>query len=445
MELKRKIFPILAEWKKEGFKKCLLIEGARQTGKTYSVRRFGKSYSCFIEINFTLNPELRTIFSEDMDAETILRRIAKRTEKRIIPGDTLIFLDEIQDCPRARASMKSLSQCKDVNVIASGSLLGVNYKDVPSHPVGYEQKITMESLDFEEFLWAMGLSPETIESVRGKINRRYEFDEYELGLFEKYFSWYTITGGMPEAVCELCDSRDFDKVLGILKDICIDYRNDAGKYSGPLERNRIFACFDSIPVQLAKETNRFLYSDITENETVRSSKREYSDAIQWLKDAGIIIVCPRVGDTKVPMVKNENLFKIYTRDQGILMSMVSRGTAMSIIDGDIPSNLGYLTENCIASLLVKTGIEFMYYRRKTTEVEFIFEIDGIGFAMDSKSGNSTRTKSLDSLLERSMIGRGIKLRRGNIETKDNGVECYPLFVAGFVDSLVERKSFKAED
>lgn len=461
--LRRKIDRMLLDWKQDEARKTLLIDGARQVGKTYAVRNLGKTYESFVEINFETQKRLKKLFNGTADSRTVISRIEEELGKgTVIPGETLILLDEIQACPNARTSLKSFTENPDVDVVASGSLLGVNYADVSSYPVGYEKRVTLNSLDFEEFLWALGTSEDTIAQARRCISGRTPLDDYTLDLLGRRFDWYMAVGGMPEVVTTFVSTKDFDAAREKALEIVEQYRSDAGKYAPPRDRNMIFRTFDSVPDQLAKEKGRFMYSLIKDDDAVYEgtigeddeteerrrvySARECATSIQWLVDAGIVLKCDRVTETTNPLRGNEDLFKLYMRDTGILTSQYNRGTLAALVseDPEVKGNLGPIAENCVADLLNKSGLRTFYYKRKETEVDFILEMGDLVTGLEVKSGDNPKSKSLNSLMDRGMVQRGIKLNRGNICTDRHGIEHYPLFAAGFADSLYEKKELKAD-
>lgn len=447
MVFKRKIDNVLEDWKRDPNRKSLLLAGARQVGKTTSVREFGKGYGSFVEINLELRPNLRRIFSGDLDIHTMISRMRDSFGRdALVPGDTLILLDEIQSCPPARTALKAFTEDPDWDVIATGSLLGVNYRDVPSYPVGYERRVLMHPMDFEEYLWATGVTEDTISDVREHIITKEPLDEYQLKLMDGKIREYMAVGGLPEAVVAMLGAGSIEAARMVQDQLREQYRNDAAKYASSGDRNRIYDCFRSAADQLAKEGDRFRYGDIgrSSDHTVYdgpSSKvgaREYRSSIDWLLDAGICLECKRISELMPPARSKENLFRLYFCDMGILSSMMP-GSVRSILDPSIPANKGPIGENLVATLLHTHGIELHYYKKKTTEVDFITGFDGIMTALEVKTGNNTKSKSLDSVMKDGLVRRGIKFGAQNISVDGKGVETYPLFVAGFPGCLFVRR------
>ena len=260
--LKRKMYEKLVEWKNSRAEDCLLIKGARQVGKTYLVREFGnREYESFIEINFLERPDLRVVFDGERTAEAILKGIsANIPDIRIIPGKTLLFLDEIQKCANARTALKFLAQSKRVDVIASGSLLGLAYgqdddrdvNEVESVPVGYEKPITMYPLDFEEFLWAYGYSGEAISYLKEFYDSKSKIPVELNEKYEMLVREYIAVGGMPEVVADFMENKDFNRVGEIQNKILASYADDISQHARGSEKVKVRNCYDSIPRQLAR-------------------------------------------------------------------------------------------------------------------------------------------------------------------------------------------------
>ncbi len=451
---RRKIWNEIEDWRQSKEQRSLLIEGARQCGKTFIIREFGKSnYGHVIELNFEDNPEYAKIFSKGVDSKTVIDRLKETFgHDSVVPGDTLIFLDEIQSCSESWTSLKSLAQNPDYDVIASGSFLGLMYRQEAFSPGGYVRILRMGPMDFEEFSWANGITERTIEGIRECIRAKRPLDGYDLDLMEDLHVRYILTGGMPAAVRELMTSRDLDRVREQTSHIREIYRSDVVKYVAPNSRDDVFDVFDSVPKQLAKEENRFLYTDIEvsnadddKDNKDRARSRIYKKAIDWLIDSGVCMECTRVSDTKIPLTGREGLFRLYMCDIGVLTSMIPRDSVIpAFLNGDSRTNRGYIMENCIATHLRNAGLELMYYKRKTTEVDFITSMEGTVVGIEVKSGNNNMSRSLKSLMDRGMIDRAVKFETCNIHVDKNGIEHYPRFVVGFIDSLYEHRRYTLE-
>ena len=262
--LERKITDILLEWKKEDKKPCLLIRGARQVGKTFIIDDFAKkNYENYIYINFELTPEYKKIFDGNLDIKTLIMKLEVTfPDKNIVPNKTILFLDEIQSCPNARTALKSFALDGRIDVISSGSLLGLYYKEVTSYPVGYERVIDLYPLDFEEFLWGVGIKKDTIEYAKECFNNIKPMDEYILKQLSEQFKMYMLVGGMPNIVNEYIKTNSLSKVLMFQKAIVENYLLDVVKFAETNNKQKIINSFNSIPIQLSKKNKKFLYSGV---------------------------------------------------------------------------------------------------------------------------------------------------------------------------------------
>jgi len=439
--LRRKITDRLTEWKSDPKRKSLLVHGARQVGKTYSIDDFGKkNYGTYIYINFEKDPRYGSVFAGDKDVDSMIRRMSLFfPDAEFVPGDTLIFLDEIQNCPDARTAFKFFTIDGRYHVIGSGSLMGVRHKEVPSYPVGYEEAIEMASLDFEEFLWAMNIPEQIVNDVKNNIREKMPVDELFLEKFSEYLMWHMITGGMPEAVMTFKETNNFGKVLNVQRNIIRTYIDDIAKYAPASEKNKVAASFYSIPGQLARKNNKFVYAEV---EGKKGSRYDtYGNSLLWLREAGIINLCYNLQEPALPLLANRknNSFKVYMRDTGLLVAMMEGGTAAAMIGG-MPINKGPIMENMVADMLAKEGYELTYFeKRGTLEVDFVLNLGGTATAIEVKSGNSRQSKSLGSVMfGKYNVRRGIKLEDTNVFVDEKGVEHYPLFAAAFMRSMSER-------
>lgn len=436
--LKRKITRILLDWKKEENKQCLLVRGARQVGKTFIIEQFCKeNYESYIYINFELSPTLKDIFNGDLDANTLIMKLEVTfPDIEIKPGKTILFLDEIQNCPNARVALKSFAMDKRIDVIASGSLLGLYYKEISSYPVGYEKIVDMYPLDFEEFLWAVGIKESLISEVRKSFENKTPIDEYILAQLNKQFRMFLIVGGMPRIVDEYVKERSLGKVISLQKSMIEDYKLDVVKYAETSIRKKVLNTFDSIPAQLAKKNKKFSYVNILDGEK-NVGERKYSSSIEWLKNAGIINYCYNLTEPAAPLRANLRLdcFKIYVRDTGLLMSMYEEGIQKDILDNELYINEGAILENVCAEEIQTRYKDVMYYEKKSQlEIDFILNINGDVTAIEVKSGNNKQSKSLNSIVNNyKTVSRYIKLEKDtNIYVDNMGIEHYPLFMIMFI-------------
>ncbi|MCL1811171.1 MAG: AAA family ATPase [Methanomassiliicoccaceae archaeon] len=420
------------KWKANPKRHPLLVTGARQVGKTYSIEDFAaKNYESYIYINFEKSPSLRKIFNGDLDMETLIMNITARfSETKIVPGKTLLVLDEIQSCPNARTAMKSFSGDPRFDVIATGSLLGLNQSEVSLYPTGYEEYMEMYSLDFEEFLWALGIGADIISSVSTKLNLKEPLDPFILETFEGYFRQYMAVGGMPGVVDDFIVNKDFGRVRAIQKNIIRSYEDDISKYAKGVVRTRAKECLYSIPDQLGR---RFRYNEVTGVHGARRSM--YDGGIEWLIGAGVVFKSYKITEPTPPLTYNRDmaLFKLFLHDVGLLVCMMESDTVSMLLEGSPLVNWGKVAESAVACEIVRKQIEPMYFEDKNLEVDFVTVIERDVVMTEVKSGNNKMSKSLDSVMSRK-IGhiRGVKLERSNVITDHTGVEHYPLFAAAFI-------------
>ena len=430
--LKRKIYDGLMRWKAHDNKLCLLIKGARQVGKTFIIERFAReNYNHFTFINFIQNPAYKAIFDGDLDTETLIKQISLRVPgAELIPGETIIFLDEIQDCPRARAALKFLTQDGRFDVIASGSMLGINYKDVPSYPVGYLDHLEMYSLDFEEFLWANGVSPDSIADIKDCYDKKKNVPTAMHERMMELFREYIVVGGMPRAVYEFVNTHNFASVLRIKKAIINDYTDDIAKYAEGAEKTKARACFLSIPKHLSKDYKKFQYSIVERGGTAR----KFGGSLMWLFDADIINFCYNLSIPELPLEGNakSDVFKVYMRDTGLLMAMLEDGSQEDIIDGNLGIYKGAIYENIIADIFSKSGKKLYYFERDgKLEIDFFIRENKTATAVEVKSADNTKSKSMEAVIAKYGVKHGIKLSTKNIGGTAS-VDSLPLYMAMFL-------------
>ena len=410
--LKRKIYDELIEWKNkrksEHIKKCLLIKGARQVGKSYIIKEFGKNeYKSFVCIDFFRQPALKSIFDGDLTSEEILKRMtANIRDFSLVPGNTLIFLDEIQRCGNARTAIKFLAEDFRFDVISSGSLMGLTYGEdddeeveVPaSVPVGYETQITMYSLDFEEFLWAYGYDSSAIDVLRSYYESGETIPESIHDKYESLFREFMVVGGMPEVVADFAEHKDFNRVDKIQNDIISEYKDDISKHAKGKEKQLVRMCYDAVPKQLAKELKKFQYSTVERGQT----RRKYGGSVQWLKDSEIVNACYNIHEPFLPLMANafEDQFKLYINDTGLLCCMYGFETKLAILNNAIKGNArGGIYENIISECLIKRGYTLYYYKPDNEhEIEFLLEKNGEVVPVEVKAGNNP-TVSLNSFIK----------------------------------------------
>ncbi len=431
--LKRKITNALARWKENTPNKALLIKGARQVGKTTVVREFAKAnYKNFVEINFEQTPLAKQAFDGNLDARSILLNLSAMGFGPLEPGRTLIFFDEIQSCPQARTAIKFLVEDGQYDYIESGSLLGINYKDVSSYPVGFERELEMFPLDFEEFLWACNVSGEVIALLKDCYDSMRPVPDFLHQQIMAHYRQYLIVGGMPEVVATYLANEDFGKTVANQKDILAGYRNDISKYAGK-DKMLVKSVFDAIPGQLSKQDKRFVLASIEKN----ASLRKYGAPTQWLVDAGMGYYSFNVVSFELPFPSHENLrlYKLFFVDSGLMCAMMLDNIQAKVLTGDVFVNEGALAENYIAGELAKHGVSLNYYDKKSKhELDFVFPEDGKISIIEVKSGKDYKKHaSLDMAqgLFADRISRCIVVSNNNVEAA-NGVSYLPLYMSMFI-------------
>lgn len=432
--LKRKIEQRLQEWKCSPNRKPLLIKGCRQCGKTYSVLDFAKkNYKHVVYLNFFENPDYCSVFegSLEIDNITMLLSALLGSEAVFEPGKTILVLDEIQECPDARTALKFFHLDGRYDVIGTGSLLGVRGygKEPKSIPVGYETTIDMSPLDFEEFLWANGVSEVVIDSLKKNITQVTPVPEALHKKMRQLLLQYTVVGGMPDVVQTFVDTKRLDEVLNMQRDIVRSYEDDMIKYANQKDKSRILECFQSIPKQLSKENKKFQYSVVKKGSTAS----KYAGSLQWIEDAGIISRCYNLSATELPLDGNaqDDVFKVYMRDCGLFISMLEDGTQFDVLQGNLARYKGAIFENLIADMFTKMGRKLYYFHKNSgLEVDFVIRYKGECTLVEVKasSGNTKSTKTILAHPEKYHVNSAIKLGDYNVG-KSGEILTLPLYMA----------------
>lgn len=376
-----------------------------------------------------MQSDLKVIFSGNRSAEEIYKRMTANIPGiKLIPGKTLIFLDEIQKCADARTALKFLAEDGRFDVIASGSLLGLAYgkdddrevEEVESVPVGYEKPVTMYSLDFEEFLWAYGYSDSAVEYLKEFFDSMEKIPQDINDKYEGLLREYMVVGGMPEVVADFMENKDFGRVQEIQDKILSSYSDDISQHAKGAEKVKVRKCYDSIPVQLARENRKFKYSEVESKATAR----KFGDSIQWLHDANMAYICCNTTLPYVPLnaYSKDNEFKLYINDTGLLMALYGFAAKQALLNGKLKGPAkGGIYENFIAEAFVKNGYSLHYYKPdENSELEFLIEKDGEVVPVEVKAGN-TATKSLNQFIEKYEPSVSYKLISGNIGKTDTKV------------------------
>lgn len=432
--LKRKIEQRLQEWKRSPNRKPLLIKGCRQCGKTYSVLDFAKkNYKHVVYLNFFENPDYCSVFegSLEIDNITMLLSALLGSEAVFEPGNTILVLDEIQECPDARTALKFFHLDGRYDVIGTGSLLGVRGygKEPKSIPVGYETTIDMSPLDFEEFLWANGISEVVIDSLRKNIRGVTPVPAALHKKMRQLLLQYTVVGGMPDVVQTFVDTKRLDEVLNMQRDIVRSYEDDMIKYANQKDKSHILECFQSIPKQLSKENKKFQYSVVKKGSTAS----KYAGSLQWIEDAGIISRCYNLSATELPLDGNaqDDVFKVYMRDCGLFISMLEDGTQFDVLQGNLARYKGAIFENLIADMFTKMGRKLYYFHKNSgLEVDFVIRYKGECTLVEVKasSGNTKSTKTILAHPEKYHVNSAIKLGDYNVG-RSGEILTLPLYMA----------------
>lgn len=386
--LKRKIDNYIRNYYKTT-RNALLVTGARQTGKTFSIREFGKTFKSFIEINFVDNPEAAEAFRDAKGSADILLRLSAITSVPLIKGETLIFFDEVQKCPEIVTAVKFLVDEGSYRYILSGSLLGVSLKDLRSEPVGYMGVVDMYPLDFEEFIAAVGISGNVIGALRNSWENRIPVDGFLHSKMMELFRLYLVTGGMPAAVSKYLESNNLQEVMAIQQDIIRLYKRDIAQYD-PDNKLYIEDIFDLIPPELNAKNKRFILKRLNEN----AKFERFRNSFLWLKNAGVAIPVYNVEEPKMPLLlaRSRNLFKLFQSDIGLLAAQYAEGIQLRIIKGDKDINFGSIYENAVAQELTAHSLTPYYYNnKKRGEIDFVIETGGKILPIEVKSGKDYET------------------------------------------------------
>ena len=433
--LKRKIDNYLNNWKQNKDRKPLIVKGARQIGKTKSITAFAEAnYKSVIAINFVEQQKYKQIFNDGYEVDTVIKNISLLDPSlKFIPNDTILFFDELQECPECATSLKFFCIDGRYDVICSGSLMGINYNKIESNSVGYKEDYEMHSMDFEEFLWAKGYSEEFVEELYSHMLNGKPFSELQLETLFDIFRDYMTLGGMPDVVRTYIENKNFSGTLEIQRQLLADYEEDITKYAVGLDKAKIKNIYNHISVFLAKENKRFQISKISHN----ARNREYVGVVEWLTDAGIINPCYCLAEIELPLKGNYDpkLYKIYFKDTGLLIASLDEEAQEDLrANRNFGTYKGAIYENIVGDMLVKQGYRLYYYKQDNPALEMDF------FVRDSESlipvevkANDGATPSLKKLIANDKypdIRFGIKFGYKNIGFA-NGFYTFPYFL-GFL-------------
>ncbi|MBP3456880.1 MAG: ATP-binding protein [Bacilli bacterium] len=418
-ELKRKIDIYLKEWKNSKNRKPLIIKGARQIGKTTSIEKFGReNYKSFIEINYISMPQYKQIFQDGYTTENIIKNISLlNSEYKFIPGDTLIFFDEMQEYPDTATSLKFFNEDGRFDVICSGSLMGINYNQIHSNSVGNKEDYTMRSLDFEEFLWAKGYGEEQIESLYICMKEVKPLTNIQFDVMMNNFKDYLITGGMPEIVSTFIDNKNFSGILNMQQKLLTDYEEDITKYAGGLDKSKILDAYKKIKIFLGNDNKKFQITKLKDG----ARNREYVGVIDWMDRAGIINISYALDHLEMPLKANYNPdnYRLYFGDTGLLIGSLDEESQSDLRNNqNFGTYKGALYENIVAEMLTKAGFDLFFYRDEQSKIEmdFIIRDEKSIIPVEVKAGDNA-TYSLNRLIDEKQyknIKYGIKLCNKNI-------------------------------
>lgn len=405
---RRKIYDELIKWDKDTNKLPLVIDGLRQVGKSYIVNKFAyDKYENVITYDFRHNKALRKIFDGNLDVDSIIRNSAVYfPDKQFVPYKTILIFEEIADCPLARTSFKSFAQDKRFTIISTGSLLGIfNYrrKNKIDIPTGYERVIHMSSLDFEEFLWANGIDGKKVDDLKEYTKRKEPLPNSLSAFYKEMIKRYMIVGGMPDSIKKYLKTNNYIKSREYLEGLIKDYRSDFGRFVNDKSneeidyhlQNKLNQVFDSIPSQLARETDthKFKYSEIKSG----GRAKEFEEPFIWLENAGLVLRCFNLRAIEKPLELNtdKTYFKTHISDIGLLMAMYPISTSQELLEDKLDSRKGALFENLVATIINKAGLPLYYFAKGSDhlEIDFIFEGDKGIVLLEEKTINGKMAAS----------------------------------------------------
>ena len=433
--IERKIDRKLDEFFELNRREAILVDGARQVGKTWSIRAFGRRhFKHVVEINFIKTQGAKTLFAGVLNESDLFVKISAMTDEQLVPGETLIFFDEVQECPEIVTYIKFLVDEGSYRYVLSGSLLGVELKDLRSAPVGYLREIKMFPLDFEEFLFALGLKHDIFEHVKARLEARQAVDPIVHEKLKGILRTYLVVGGMPAAVDAFVRTRNISQVVDVQKGILDEYRKDASKYD---QRNKlkILNVLDLIPEELNRPNKRFIVSELKAG----SRYEREEGTFLWLEKAGIALSVRSVSDPRIPLrlSRRSNFFKLFMNDVGLLSALYMDGIQHRILSAETDVNFGAVYENFVAQELAAHGFRLYYFSSEDrgAEVDFLVEKDGKVLPIEVKSGKNYKTHaSLNRLLSVGEYGieRALVVSNANSSNGD-GVDYLPVYCLMFMD------------
>ncbi len=418
--LKRKIEQTLLSWFEDKNHNPLILKGCRQCGKTFSTLQFAKQhYSQVVYLNFFENPEYKAIFENSLQVDHLIMMMSAFVGPtvRFVPHETVIVLDEIQECPQARTALKFFKLDGRFDVLATGSLLGISgYRSQDySVPVGYETIMDMYPLDFEEFLWANGIDVSLIGMLKNCLQEEKPVPEALHQRLRNLLLQYVVLGGMPHIVNQFIENKNIALAREEQKYLIESFKDDMVKYAQKSDKSKIRECFESIPQQLAKENKKFQYSLI--RKSARSN--QYIGSLQWLEDSGLICRCYNLSLPELPLEGNacRDQFKVYMADTGLFVSMLEDGTEIDILQGKLYGYKGAIFENLVADFFIKMKRPLFYFQKDSgLEVDFVIRYQGqlVLVEVKAKTGNTKSTQTILKHPEKYHVNSAIKLGDYNV-------------------------------
>lgn len=443
MFLKRKVNEFLTQWKNSENRMPLIVKGARQIGKTESIKHFAKeNYENIVEINFVLQSGYKDIFDDGYEVDNILKNISlKNPNFEFVPNKTLIFFDEVQACTKCATALKSFKIDGRFDVICSGSLMGINYKEIESNSVGYKEDYEMHSMDFEEFLWAKGYKESQIDEMYQCMKVIKPLSNIMMNVMEENFREYLILGGMPNVVASFVENKNYSGTLKIQKQLLLDYEEDITKYAEGLDKTKILNVYRKIPVFLGKDNKKFQISKVSKG----ARSRDYIGVVEWLESAGIINVCYCMESPSLPLKGNYNPdnYKIYFKDTGLLIASLDEEAQNDLrLNKNFNTYKGAIYENIVADMLAKQGYPLYFYRNEkgTLEMDFFVRDENSLIPVEVKA-NDGATISLNNLIKSNSykdVKYGIKLCNKNIGFNGN-FYTFPYFLTFLLKRYLKDK------
>lgn len=442
--LKRKIDSYLSNWKANPKRKPLVVKGARQVGKTESIRAFGKSnYKSVIEINFVLQKKFRAIFNDGYEVDTIIKNISLMEPSwKFIPHETLFFFDELQKCPDCATSLKSFCEDGRYDVICSGSLMGIYYEEIESNAVGFKEDYEMYSMDFEEFLWAKGYRENQVEDLYQHMQTLQPFSQIEMDTMADIFREYMTLGGMPEVVKMFIDNGHFGGTLKLQRQLLKDYEEDITKYAKETDKAKVLAVYSHISTFLAKENKKYQISKIAKG----ARNREYIGAVEWLKEAGVVNVCYCLNNAELPLKGNYQVdfYKLYYHDTGLLIASLDEEAQEDLrANKNFGTYKGAIYENVVGEMLRKSGYDQLYFFKHNNpalEMDFLVRDADSLVPVEVKASDGA-TESLNKMIKWDSypdVKYGVKFGYKNIGW-DGQIYTFPYFLAFLLKRFLKER------